>query len=419
MDTGLSFFKTIENWFLAQGVSETGAYYLGILLLAVGVLLLAYITNFIAKRILLSIVRVFVKKSRTKWDDVLSERKVFDRLSHIAPALVIYYLANVFPAGQETIERVAIVYIILIGVFVYDSFLNAIIDIYRTYEISKQKPIKGYIQVVKIVTYIFVIIFVIATLMDRSPLVLLSGLGAMTAIFMLIFKDSILGLVAGIQLSFNDMVRIGDWIEMPNFGADGDVVDITLNTVKVQNWDKTISTIPAYALISNSFKNWRGMDESGGRRIKRSLNIDMNSIKFCTEEMIERFKKIQYLTAYIEKKKEELIRYNKEQNIDSSTLVNGRHMTNVGTFRAYIQAYLRNHPKIHKEMTFLIRQLKPTETGLPIEIYVFSNDQDWINYEGIQADIFDHLLAVAPQFELRLFQNPSGSDFKNLGKTVN
>jgi len=419
MNNGLSIFQIIENWFMTNGIDETGAYYLGVLFLAVGVFVLAYMVNFFAKRILLSAVRVFVKKSQTKWDDVLTERKVFDRLSHIAPALVIYYLANIFPIGQETIERLAIVYIILVGVFVYDSFLNAVIDIYRTYEISKQKPIKGYIQVVKIVTYVFVIIFVISTLMDRSPLVLLSGLGAMTAILMLIFKDSILGLVAGIQLSFNDMVRIGDWIEMPQFGADGDVIDITLNTVMVQNWDKTISTIPAYALISNSFKNWRGMSESGGRRIKRSLYIDLNSIKFCTEEMIARFKKIQYITDYIEKKKEELTQYNKGQNIDDSTFVNGRHMTNVGTFRAYIRAYLKNHPKIHKEMTFLVRQLKPTETGLPIEIYVFSNDQDWINYEGIQSDIFDHLLAVASEFELRLFQNPAGNDFRNFGKTVN
>lgn len=419
MDSGLPVFQIIENWFMTNGIDETGAYYLGVLFLAVGVLVLAYMVNFFAKRILLSAVKVFVKKSRTKWDDVLTERKVFDRLSHIAPALVIYYLANIFPTGQETIERLVIVYIILVGVLVYDSFLNAVIDIYRTYEISKQKPIKGYIQVVKIVTYIFVIIFVISTLMDRSPLVLLSGLGAMTAILMLIFKDSILGLVAGIQLSFNDMVRIGDWIEMPQFGADGDVVDITLNTVMVQNWDKTISTIPAYAMISNSFKNWRGMSDSGGRRIKRSLYIDLNSIKFCTEEMIVRLKKIQYITDYIEKKKEELTQYNKGQNIDDSTFVNGRHMTNVGTFRAYIRAYLRNHPKIHKKMTFLVRQLKLTETGLPIEIYVFSNDQDWINYEGIQSDIFDHLLAVAPEFDLRLFQNPSGNDFRNFGKTVN
>ncbi len=414
MNMGLSIYKIIENWFLTQGIGESGAYYLSILLLAVAVLLIAFLANFIAKRILLSVVHMFVRKSQTKWDDVFAERKVFDRLSHIAPALVIYYMADIFPAGQETIERLVIVYIILVGVLVYDSFLNAVVDIYRTYEISKQKPIKGYIQVIKIVTYIFVIIFVISTLMNRSPLILLSGLGAMTAVLMLIFKDSILGLVAGVQLSINDMVRIGDWIEMPNFGADGDVVDITLNTVMVQNWDKTISTIPAYALISNSFKNWRGMSESGGRRIKRSLNIDMNSIKFCTEEIIERFKNIQYITDYIEKKKDELAEYNKEYNIDGSTLANGRHMTNVGTFRAYIQAYLKNHPKIHKEMTFLIRQLKPTETGLPIEIYVFSNDQDWVNYEAIQADIFDHLLAVAPEFELRLFQNPSGYDFKVL-----
>jgi len=414
MDNTLSLFKIIENWLLTQGINATGAYYLGILILALGVLILALIANFIAKRILLSAVKVFVKKSRTKWDDIFAERKVFERISHIAPAFIIYYLAGIFPSGQESIERLAIVYTILVGVLVYDSFLNAVVDIYRTYEISKQKPIKGYIQVVKIITYIFVIIFVISTLMDRSPLVLLSGLGAMTAVLMLIFKDSILGLVAGVQLSFNDMVRIGDWIEMPNFGADGDVMDITLNTVKVQNWDKTISTIPAYAMISNSFKNWRGMSESRGRRIKRSLSIDMNSIRFCTAEMIERFKKIQYITEYIEKKSIELESYNKEYNIDDSTLVNGRRLTNVGTFRAYIQAYLKNHPMIHKDMTFLVRQLKPTETGLPIEIYVFSTDQNWVNYEGIQADIFDHLLAVALEFDLRLFQSPSGYDFSKL-----
>jgi len=240
----------------------------------------------------------------------------------------------------------------------------------------------------------------------------------MTAVLMLIFKDSILGLVAGVQLSFNDMVRIGDWIEMPNFGADGDVMDITLNTVKVQNWDKTISTIPAYAMISNSFKNWRGMSESGGRRIKRSLSIDMNSIRFCTAEMIERFKKIQYITEYIEKKSIELESYNKEYNIDDSTLVNGRRLTNVGTFRAYIQAYLKNHPMIHKDMTFLVRQLKPTETGLPIEIYVFSTDQNWVNYEGIQADIFDHLLAILPAFDLRVHQTPTVDDVAALRQTL-
>ena len=418
MDTGLSVFEIIESWLAAKGIDETGAYYLGILFLAIAVFVLAYIVNFVAKKVLLSVVHVFIKKSRTKWDDVFAERKLFDRLSHIAPALIIYYLAEIFPAGQESIERLAIVYIILVGVLVYDSFLNAIVDIYRTYEVSKQKPIKGYIQVVKIITYIFVAIFVVATLMNRSPLVLLSGLGAMTAVLMLIFKDSILGLVAGVQLSINDMVRIGDWIEMPNYGADGDVIDITLNTVKVQNWDKTISTIPAYALISSSFKNWRGMSESGGRRIKRSICIDMNSIKFCNEEMIGRFKNIQFISKYIENKIAELADYNKDQNIDGATLVNGRHLTNVGTFRAYIQAYLKNHPKIHKDMTFLVRQLKPTEIGLPIEIYVFSNDQNWVNYEGIQADIFDHLLAVIPEFELRLFQSPTGNDFNSLNKTI-
>jgi miniconductance mechanosensitive channel len=218
--------------------------------------------------------------------------------------------------------------------------------------------------------------------------------------WLLVFKDSILGLVASVQLSSNDMVRIGDWIEMPKYGADGDVIDVTLHTVKVQNWDKTITTIPAYSLISNSFKNWRGMTESGGRRIKRAIYIDMASIKFCTKEMLNRFEKFQLISEYIKSKRKEIARYNKEHNIDTSELINGRNLTNVGSFRAYVAAYLHNHPKIHRGLTFLVRHLSPGENGLPIEIYVFSNDQVWANYEAIQADIFDHILGVVPLFDL-------------------
>lgn len=232
---------------------------------------------------------------------------------------------------------------------------------------------------------------------------------------MFIFKDAILGFVAGIQLSANRMVANGDWIEMPKYGANGDIIEIALTTVKVQNWDKTITTIPTYALITESFKNWRGMSESGGRRIKRSISIDMNTIQFCTEEMLQRFSKIQYIADYIEKTKLALQESNKLEQVDNSSLVNGIRMTNIGTFRAYVKAYLMSHPMINQEMTFLVRQLAPTEHGLPIEIYVFSKDQDWANYENIQADIFDHILAVVPEFDLRVFQDPSGMDFSKLG----
>jgi miniconductance mechanosensitive channel len=236
----------------------------------------------------------------------------------------------------------------------------------------------------------------------------------MTAVLLLIFKDAILGLVAGIQLTANKMIAVGDWIEMPKYGADGDVLDLTLTTVKVQNWDKTITTIPTYALISDAFKNWRGMQESGGRRIKRSIAIDMNSIKFCDEEMLERFRKIQYISEHIERKRKELQEHNRLLKVDDSSLANGRRLTNVGTFRAYIQAYLKNHPAIHQNMTFLVRQLAPSDHGLPIEIYVFSSDTAWVTYEAIQADIFDHLLAVLPEFDLRVFQSPAGHDFQQL-----
>jgi miniconductance mechanosensitive channel len=260
-----------------------------------------------------------------------------------------------------------------------------------------------------------VIIVAISIVIDQSPLILLSGLGALTAVILLIFKDSILGLVAGIQLVANDMVRPGDWIEMPKYGADGDVIEITLNTVKVQNWDKTITTIPTYALISDSFKNWRGMQESGGRRIKRAVYVDVSSVRFCTPEMTAKFSRIKVLEEYIARKQAEMREYNEKHGIDDAVLVNGRRMTNLGTFRAYLVEYLKRHPKIHQDMTFLVRHLQPTELGLPIEIYVCSNDQEWSNYEGIQADIFDHIFASLPEFGLRPFQSPTGSDIASLG----
>jgi len=408
--------EVLRDWVIKQGITEELAGFICWLVVALAVIIAAYLSNYIAKRFLLTGVAYFVKRSRTDWDDALLKNKVFTRLSHMAPALVIYFCAYLFPSIQEPIQRFSMVYMILVGLFVFNAFLSAMLDIYRTFEVSRQRPIKGYIQIVKIVVSIFVGITAIALIMGQKPWLLLSGLGAMTAVVLLVFKDSILGLVASIQLSSNDMVRIGDWIEMPKYGADGDVIDVTLHTVKVQNWDKTITTIPAYAMISDSFKNWRGMSESGGRRIKRAIYIDMASIKFCTKEMLDRFEKFQLIAEYINSKRKEIAEYNKKYNIDTSQLINGRNLTNVGTFRAYVAAYLHNHPKIHQNMTFLIRHLPPGEYGLPLEIYVFSNDQVWANYEAIQADIFDHILAVVPLFDLRLFQNPTGHDFQVLAR---
>jgi miniconductance mechanosensitive channel len=306
------------------------------------------------------------------------------------------------------------VVLIVLVVLALDTLLNAFFLIYNESERAKTVPIKGFLQVAKIVLYLVATILIIATVLGKSPLYLLSGLGALTAVLMLIFRDAILGFVAGIQLTTNKMVAIGDWLEMPSHGADGDVIDIALTTVKVQNWDKTITTIPTYALISQSFRNWRGMSESGGRRIKRAVNIDLTTIKFCDREMLGRFAKIQYIQEYLERKKREIEEHNASLKADASCLVNGRHLTNVGTFRAYVDAYLRHHPMVNQDMTFLVRQLHPTDTGLPIEIYVFCKDKAWANYEAVQADIFDHIFAVVPEFDLRVFQNPAGTDFRAL-----
>lgn len=404
--------EIIKKWTIDLGLSENTAGLAGWVGVALGVMILAFLAAFITKHVLLAGVKYFIGRTKTQWDDFLLKRRVFTRLSHLAPAIVIYFTAYLFAPFDQVLQRFSNVYMILAGLLAVMAFLSAVVDIYNTYGISRHKPIKGYIQVVKIVLSVAVGVVVFAAVMDKSPWYFLSGLGAMTAVLILVFKDSILGLVAGIQLSANDMVAIGDWIEMPKYGADGDVVDVTLNTVKVQNWDKTITTIPAYALISDSFKNWRGMSESGGRRIKRSISIDIDSIRFCTPEMLDRFESFGVISDYIKSKRAEIEEFNAKLGADISVVVNRRNLTNVGTFRAYIESYLRSHPKVHQGMTFLVRQLPPGEHGLPIEIYVFSNDQNWVNYEGIQSDIFDHLLAVIPMFDLAVFQKPSGSDLR-------
>jgi miniconductance mechanosensitive channel len=410
----------ITKWFIEKGLAENITGYLMNVFFILIIFVLSYLANIIAKRVILAGVAKLIKKSSSAWDDIFMKNNVFKRLSHVAPALVIYLLSPLLfddaPMLVSFFKNGAFIYMVIIAFLVMDAFLNTCHDIYQTIEVSKEIPIKGVVQAIKIILIFIGGILILSTITNKTPIYFLSGLGALTAVLMLIFKDAILGFVAGIQLSANNMVHKGDWVEMPQFGADGDVLDVSLTTVKIQNWDKTITTIPTYSMISNSFKNWRGMQESGGRRIKRALYIDMTSIRFCDDKMLERFSKIQYISEYIEQKSTELSEYNQKHGVDASSLVNGRKLTNIGTFRAYVEAYLRNNPKIHQHMTFLVRQLAPTNYGLPLEIYVFSNDQVWARYESIQADIFDHFLAAISVFDLRVFQNPSGADFQSLTK---
>lgn len=409
-------FTNLQDWLVTLGLPASQAVYAAVAIGIAGIAVACVVAHFVTRRIFLTIVHRLAERTITRWDDVLVNRHVFHRLAHLAPAIVIRLTAPVVldevPSIESLVERCTDIYILVITFGVANALLAAANDIYQDFPISQRIPIKGYLQVMQIIFGVAVGILVVASVTEQSPWGLFTGLGALTAVLLLVFKDTILGLVAGVQIVSNDMVRPGDWIEMPKYGADGDVMDIALTTIKVRNWDKTITTIPSYALISDSFKNWRGMSESGGRRIKRSVPIDVTSVKFLTPESIQRLSQIQILRGYLKEKQAELAGYNKENGIDDSVLVNGRRLTNLGTFRAYLVAYLKRHPKIHQEMTFLVRQLQPTDTGLPLEIYVFSNDQVWANYEAIQADIFDHIYASLDQFELRPFQNPTGADVR-------
>lgn len=407
----------IKNWLINRGINETLSLFSSNIIAIAVVLIVSFIINILVKKILLKALKMAIKKSKNVWDDILVEKKVFDILARVSPPLVIYTLAPIFPSYQSWIQRIAFSYMVFIVLLATDKFLDGIDDIYRTYEISKTRPIKGYLQVVKIFLYVMVIILIIGIIINRSPWVLLSGIGAATAVLLLIFQNSILGFVASIQLTSNNMIKLGDWIEMSEHGADGDVIDISIHTVKVQNWDKTITTIPTNALISKSFRNWSGMQQSGGRRIKRAIHLDMTSIKFCDEEMLERFSKIQYIKDYLEHKIQEINHYNKVNDTDLSSIVNGRHLTNIGTFRAYVEQYLKNHPKVNKDMLYIVRQLQSTDKGLPMEIYVFTNDTAWVNFEGAQSDIFDHIMAVVSEFDLRIYQSPTGYDLKTLSNT--
>ena len=386
--------------------------------LVILVLLLAWFSNALLRNWIIKWLKRFIEKTETRFDNYLIEHHVLEKFSHLAPMLCIYFFAPViFPASEslnQGIQRFALVYMLIIAALFIGALVEAVLALLDSLESTGDKPLRSYAQVLKILIWLITTVLVLSVVLGRSPWALLGGLGAFTALLMLVFRDSILGFVASIQMTTLDLVREGDWIEMPRYGANGSVIGFSLTTIKVQNWDQTISTIPTYAVISDSFKNWRGMTESGGRRIVRAVYLDMTSIKFLSEDLLSKLKKIKYIQGYLKDKQNDISEWNQKNNIDDSSLANGRNLTNIGTFRAYIDAYLREHPMLDQENTFLVRQLPPGPQGLGIELYVFSKEQRWVYYEGLIADIFDHILAVTHIFELRVFQQPTGYDIQSL-----
>lgn len=408
----------LESAQIPAGIAEL----LSLLGATLFLLVLALLANFIAKRFIALIAHPVIAKTTIRWDDLLIEHNVLIRFSHIVPAAIVHFvgptLFREYPDLTAVFNQLVNLYLIVIVLLVIDAALNFFRALWERSPAGQRYPAKSFVQAAKLVINLIGLIFIISTLFGSPPFVLFSSLGAATAILLLIFKDAILGLVAGFQLSINNMVMVGDWIEMPARAADGDVIDVSLTTVKVENWDKTITTIPTYALISDSFKNWRGMQDTGGRRVKRAFHIDLRTLRFADEAQLEKFKRIRLLRPYLEAKLDEIQKYNEEVGDQISELINGRRLTNVGTFRAYCVAYLRQHPKVRQDLTLLVRQLAPGANGLPIEIYFFCNDTNWANYEDVQSDVFDHLLSILPEFGLSAFQSPSGADLEKAGSRL-
>ena len=407
-----------HDWFLAKGISENVASYLTISLDIIILVLASAILDFIARRVILRTVKTYVKKSKNEYDDIFLEKKVFNALAHLFPAALTYYfipyIFDDLSAYIGILQKGIIIYMVVIFLTVITRFFRSLEEIGLSSKRFEGKPVSSYIQLFILISYIVGIIFVLSMVIGKSPETILAGFGAATAIVLLIFRDTILGLVASIQISANDMVKLGDWVGLEKYGADGNVIEINLTTVKIKNWDKTITTVPTYAFISDSFKNWRGMESTGVRRIKRHIYIDVSSVKFVDKEMLDKFSNYERISDYLKDRQNEINKYNNEKQIDKSQIVNGRHMTNIGIFRNYALKYLEEHPKIDQKETVMVRQLQPSEKGIPLEVYAFSNDIAWVSYENIQSDIFDHLIAAVKMFDLEIFQNPTGSDFGKL-----
>lgn len=413
-----SIYSYFTELFASMGISTTlTTLFINLIYLAL-IIFCAYITKIIGLKIFYTIIKRIAKRAKSEWDNIFFHRKLFRKIVRLLPAIVVYVLFPHFfadyPFWVNLVKTFASIYMVVVVVISINALLNAVNDIYQKFDISKDKPIKGYIQVFQILVYLFAIILIISFLINKNPLFLLGGLGAFMAILILVFKNPIEGFVSSLQLSGNNMVRIGDWITMEKYGADGDVLEITLASVKVRNFDNTIVNIPTYAMINNSFQNWRGMQESRGRRIKRSVYIDMNSVIFTDENLLNKLRKFRLIKEYINKKQEAIDKYNSEISIDDDypTQYYGRRQTNLGIFRAYLEEYLKNHPNVNNKMLLMVRQLEPSGKGIPLEIYAFAKTTDWVKYESIQSDIFDHLISIVPEFKLRIFQEPTGNDLR-------
>ncbi|QQX80213.1 mechanosensitive ion channel [Shewanella sp. KX20019] len=408
---------TITQWLASAGIDSQPADGVSTSILVLACFIVAFIGYVVVKRGVVSTMNMVIQRSRVTWDDIFMRYRVLEKMAKLVPALILNIILPLALTEHAVLaslaDRLLDVTIIILFVRAVYSGLDAANEIADVNLVSRRLPIKSFVQLFKLFMFFVAIIISISVLADQSPVYFLSGLGVATGLVMLVFRDTILGFVAGIQLAANRMVSPTDWIQMDKYGADGAVEEVSLTTVKVRNWDQTITMIPAYALVSDAFKNWRGMSESGGRRIKRSVQIDIGSIGFLSEEDKLRLAKINHLKPYFATKAQELGSFN-AQVVDADMPVNSRHLTNVGTFRAYMLAYLKQHEQLHKDMTLMVRQLAPTSSGVPIEIYIFTNDTRWTVYEDIQADIFDHVFAILPEFGLRVFQGPTGADVRSL-----
>lgn len=422
MDTIANSSNMIYQWtyekLLAWGVPDAQANLINLFLLLTLLLIFLGIVDFVVRKVLVNVLTKAASRSATKFDDYLVRNKALVHFARLIPLIVsinfIPVVFSGFPTWIDPVRKFVDILLVIGWVMLLRALFRSVRDHLRTKRGFHDKPLDSYLQVINIFMFFIAGIIIFSMVTGKSPWAFLGALGAASAILMLVFKDTILGFVASIQVTTNDMVRVGDWIEMPKYGADGDVIEINLNTVKVQNWDKTITTIPTYYLITDSFKNWRGMQNAGGRRIKRAINVKISSIRYLTSDEIDRLKKIQLLKPYIEERQEEIDRYNEQTQADRTMPVNGRNMTNVGLFRQYINRYTQSHPQIRQDMTLLVRQLQPTEHGLPIELYMFTADTRWAIYEGIMSDIFDHLLAAIKYFELEVFEAPASDDIRSL-----
>ncbi|MDN3667222.1 mechanosensitive ion channel family protein [Algibacter miyuki] len=405
------------DYLIENGFSESWAQTLNMLGLLLVLLIILFIVDYITRKILVSAFSQFALVSKSNFDDLLVANKVPRNVAHIIPLLIaIRFVPEIFidfPNFEDVFERGLQVFAIILILWIVRSSLNALKDYLKTLPHFKDKPIDSYIQVFMIFSWIGGIMSAIAIITGIEFIKFVTGLGAISAVIILVFKDTIMGFVASIQVSINDMVRIGDWITFEKYGADGDVIEINLATVKVQNFDKTITTIPTYALISDSFKNWRGMTNSEGRRIKRALYIKQTGVKYLTDTEVEKLKSIHLLTAYLESRQADINTYNNTNSVDKNLLLNGRNLSNLGVFRKYIDTYLKQHSAVNKDMMIMARQLAPTTQGIPLEIYAFSSDKRWENYEYIMSDIFDHLIAALPYFDLEIFELPSQGSFKH------